>query len=199
MFTNEGFARGRAEAMETRERIERRDRIERESAEAQRSRLERQSPDCSRRDFASILNGLTADRIAHERPGVSALHEIRKAQRLGQRSAASHNAEHARLEKMVGGNLGEALDRLHPGSALAKDDIATGVKTPNRNTIRRVKSAIFRRNSCLMSRGCCSPWRDGARLTPRKGGETAADDGLRLRILPRRALGRRRDRVCGFP
>ena len=126
MFTNEGFARGRAEAMETRERIERRDRIERESAEAQRSRLERQSPDCSRRDFASILNGLTADRIAHERPGVSALHEIRKAQRLGQRSAASHNAEHARLEKMVGGNLGEALDRLHPGSALAKDDIATG-------------------------------------------------------------------------
>ena len=43
MFTNEGFERGRAEAMETRERIERRDRIEAESADAQRSRLERQA------------------------------------------------------------------------------------------------------------------------------------------------------------
>ena len=61
MFTNEGFERGRREAFETRERIEKRDRIEREAASAQRERLERASPDCARRNFAGILNGLTAD------------------------------------------------------------------------------------------------------------------------------------------
>ena len=122
MFGNGDFERGRKEAMEGRERIERRDRIEAESAAAVRNRLEKASPDCARRNFAGILNSLVADAASQERPGLDAYNEIRQAHRLGRRTAADHNRAHDAFEKAAGSDF----NRLHPGSSLRRDDIASG-------------------------------------------------------------------------
>lgn len=123
MFTGEGdFERGRREANEGRERIARRARIEAEEASAARTRLERGSPSAGRRNFAGMLNALAKGHTEREAPGLDALDNIRRMQRHGYRTAAQHNAAHARFEKAIGGDF----DRLHPASDLRRDDIASG-------------------------------------------------------------------------
>ena len=82
MFTGEGnFERGRREANEGRDAIERRARIEAEAASAVRNRLEKGSPSSARRDFAGMLNAMVADAAGREMPGLAALEAIRKGQR----------------------------------------------------------------------------------------------------------------------
>ena len=111
MFTGEGsFERGRREANEGREAIERRARIEAEAASAVRNRLEKGSPSAGRRDFAGMLNAMVADAAGREMPGLAALAEIRKSQRHGYKTAADHNRSYARYEQASG----EDFNRLHP-------------------------------------------------------------------------------------
>ena len=118
MFTGEGnFERGRREAMENRDAIERRARIEAEAASAARNRLEKGSPSAGRRNFADILNTMVADAAAREMPGLAALEGIRKSQRRGgYTSASDHNRAHDKFERAVGGRF----DRLHPDSRLRR-------------------------------------------------------------------------------
>jgi hypothetical protein len=120
MFTGEGnFERGRREALEGREAIERRARIEAEAASAVRNRLEKGSPSAGRRDFAGMLNAMVADAAGREMPGLAALEAIRKGQRHGYKTAADHNRSYARYERAGG----EDFDRLHPKSDLRRNDI----------------------------------------------------------------------------
>jgi len=107
-----GFQRGRREAREGREEVQRRARIEAEEARATRDRLERGSPSAPRRSLVNILNGMVTQDAASEMAGLDAILGIRKAQRLGYRTAADHNLAHARFEKRGGP---EAFNRLHPG------------------------------------------------------------------------------------
>jgi hypothetical protein len=111
------FERGRREAFETHDALAKRASIEAEAASAQRSRLERGSPSAGRRNFPAMLNSLVADAAARELPGLEALQGVRKAQRLGRRSATAHNVEHACFEKSGG---------LESFNRLRKDDIAVG-------------------------------------------------------------------------
>ena len=83
-----------------------------------------------------------------EKPGPDGLDEIRKAHRLGRRTAASHNAAHDRLEKMVGG-FGEALDRLHPASSLAAGRYRSGAEAKARYDPSGEISSDSSRNSLL--------------------------------------------------
>ena len=108
-----GFQRGRREAREGREETQRRARIEAEDARATRDRLERGSPSAPRRSLVNILNGMVTQDAASEMAGLDAILGIRKAQRLGYRTAADHNLAHARFEKRGGP---EAFNRLHPDS-----------------------------------------------------------------------------------
>ena len=78
-----GNARGRREAFENRDAIERRARIEAASASAVRDRLEKGSPSSARRNFAGMLNELVRDAAGRELPGLAALAEIRKGQKCG--------------------------------------------------------------------------------------------------------------------
>ena len=94
-----GNARGRREAFENRDAIERRARIEAEDARRTRNRLEQGSPTWARRNFADILNGLVADSASRELPGLAALEGVCKRQQLGYRTAADHNAAYRRYEK----------------------------------------------------------------------------------------------------
>jgi hypothetical protein len=124
MSLNKGdFERGRVEAMENRERIDRLAKIEAESASAARSRHYSGGP---RRDFAGILNSLVSDAAGRELPGLSALEGIRKARLFSDRTAAQHNASHDRFEKA--GGVAEGFNRLHPrrGDGFQKDDIRSG-------------------------------------------------------------------------
>jgi hypothetical protein len=105
-----GNARGRREAFENRDAIERRARIEAASASAVRDRLEKGSPSSARRNFAGMLNELVRDAAGRELPGLAALAEIRKGQKYGYRTAADHNRAHERFEKT------ERFNRLHPDS-----------------------------------------------------------------------------------
>ncbi len=73
-----------------------------------RARLERASPSGARRNIVNILNSLATESASQELPGLAALEGIRKAQRLGYRTAADHNRAHAKFEKT------EAFNRLHP-------------------------------------------------------------------------------------
>ena len=107
------FQRGRREAHEGREEIQRRARIEAEDARATRDRLEKGSPSAPRRSLVNILNGMVTQDAASEMADLDAILGIRKAQRLGYRTAADHNLAHARFEKR--GGL-EAFNRLHPDS-----------------------------------------------------------------------------------
>jgi len=97
-----GFQRGRREAREGREEVQRRARIEAEDARATRDRLERGSPSAPRRSLVNILNGMVTQDAASEMAGLDAILGIRKAQRLGYRTAADHNLAHARFEKRGG-------------------------------------------------------------------------------------------------
>ena len=97
-----GFQRGRREAREGREETQRRARIEAEDARATRDRLERGSPSAPRRSLVNILNGMVTQDAASEMAGLDAILGIRKAQRLGYRTAADHNLAHARFEKRGG-------------------------------------------------------------------------------------------------
>ena len=81
-----GNARGRREAFENRDAIERRARIEAASASAVRDRLEKGSPSSARRNFAGMLNELVRDAAGRELPGLAALAEIRKGQKYGYKS-----------------------------------------------------------------------------------------------------------------
>ena len=103
-----GNARGRREAFENRDAIERRARIEAETASSARNRLEKGSPSSARRNFAGMLNELVRDAAGRELPGLAALAEIRKGQKYGYKTAADHNRAH--FEKS------EAFNRLHPES-----------------------------------------------------------------------------------
>ena len=93
-----GFQRGRREAREGREETQRRARIEAEDARATRDRLERGSPSAPRRSLVNILNGMVTQDAASEMAGLDAILGIRKAQRLGYRTAADHNLAHARFD-----------------------------------------------------------------------------------------------------
>jgi len=112
MFTGSG-ERGRIEAYENREAIERQARIEAETASAARNRLEKGSPSWARRNFASILNAMVADAAARERPGVDAIAKIRAGQRHGYKTHIDHNRAYERFERAAGG---EGFNRLHPKS-----------------------------------------------------------------------------------
>ena len=94
-----GNARGRREAFENRDAIERRARIEAASASAVRDRLEKGSPSSARRNFAGMLNELVRDAAGRELPGLAALAEIRKGQKYGYKTAADHNRAHERFER----------------------------------------------------------------------------------------------------
>ena len=59
-----------------------------------------------------------AARTPPEAPGVKPVQKIRDMQRAHDRTVAHLNREHTYFEKTYGPE-GEALDRLHPGSALA--------------------------------------------------------------------------------
>ncbi len=79
-----GNARGRREAFENRDAIERRARIEAASAsKTVRDRLEKGSPSSARRNFAGMLNELVRDAAGRELPGLAALAEIRKVTTRG--------------------------------------------------------------------------------------------------------------------
>ncbi len=78
-----GNARGRREAFENRDAIERRAWIEAETASSARNRLEKGSPSSARRNFAAMLNELVRDAAGRELPGLAALAEIRKGQKYG--------------------------------------------------------------------------------------------------------------------
>jgi hypothetical protein len=115
------FERGRREAMEGRERIDRLAKIEREAASAQRDRLERGSPSAGHANMVTMLNKLSGDHAARERPGLEALEGFRKARLFSDRSASQHNRSHDAF--MKSGGL-EGFNRLHPRSGgFQKDDI----------------------------------------------------------------------------
>jgi hypothetical protein len=81
---------GKNEAFETRNRNDALAQREAESAGAQRNRLERGSPSAERLNFAGVLNSLVNDAASRELPGLAALEGVRKAQRLGYRTASQH-------------------------------------------------------------------------------------------------------------
>jgi hypothetical protein len=142
MFTGEGsLERGRRDAHEGREAIERRARIEAEAASAVRNRLEKGSPSAGRRNFAGILNAMAAGSASKEMPGLEAIAAIRKGQRHAYKSAADHNRTYARLEKQ--GGL-EGFNRLHPGSVGPDDARNERYVTPlaEGDTYQRVKDAL---------------------------------------------------------
>jgi hypothetical protein len=107
--------RGRLEAFEGREARDKLAKAEAESASAARSR---HFSGGTRVNVAGVLNKMAGDDALRARPGLEALEAMRKACRLGYRSAADHNRAHDVFEKA--GGL-EAFNRLHP---LRKDDIA---------------------------------------------------------------------------
>ena len=114
MFTDEGnFERGRLEALEGREAIERLARIEAETASAVRNRLEKGSPSAGRRNFAATLNEMVADAAARDLPGLDAIAKIRAGQRHGYKTHIDHNRAYERFERAAGG---EGFNRLHPKS-----------------------------------------------------------------------------------
>ena len=116
-----GFQRGRREAREGREEVQRRARIEAEDARATRDRLERGSPSAPRRSLVNILNGMVTQDAASEMAGLDAILGIRKAQRLGYRTAADHNRAHELASAPVGRERDDARDdRIGPDLAEAR-------------------------------------------------------------------------------
>jgi hypothetical protein len=119
-------------------------------AKAVRARLEKMSPSAGRRNFAGILNAMVADAAGKELPGLEALAGIRKAQRLGYRTAADHNCAHAKFAKAVA----EGLNRLHPGkrasaapvaaSIIGEDDARSQRYTPDLSEAKRLLDAAGR-------------------------------------------------------
>jgi hypothetical protein len=109
MLRNDDFERGRREAFEGRMERDRLARIEAEGARGARERLERASPSAPRRSLVDILNGVSTDRARSEAPGLEALEGIRKAQRLGYRTAEDHNRAYARFEKTAAAVQGTGL------------------------------------------------------------------------------------------
>jgi hypothetical protein len=83
-------------------------------AKAVRKQLEKASPSAGRRDFAGILNAMVPDAAGREMPGLAALEGIRKAQRLGRRTAADHNRAYKKYERAAVG-----FNRLFPRNKMA--------------------------------------------------------------------------------
>jgi hypothetical protein len=98
-------------------------------AKATRERLEKMSPSAGRRNFATILNAMVADAAGREMPGLVALEGIRKAQRLGRRTAADYNRTYAKFERAdlsEARRLLDAAGRLASGDPRARDHWSSG-------------------------------------------------------------------------
>jgi len=124
-------------------------------AKAVRKQLEKMSPSAERRDFAGIINAMVADAAGRELPGLSAITEIRKTQRLGRRKASDHNRAYAKFEALQRAAGGEGFNRLFPRNKMAdaapvaadiigEDEALSQRYTPNLTEAKRLLDAAGR-------------------------------------------------------
>ena len=113
---NGSLERGRREAFEGREMLEKRARAEREDASRTRGRLQASSSSGPRLPFVDFLNAMVTMDASQEMAGLDAVLHIRKMQAIGRRSPSAHNRAHDRFERAGGV---EGFDRRYPG-ALAR-------------------------------------------------------------------------------
>ena len=138
-----GNARGRREAFENRDAIERLAKREADDACRTRNRLETGSPSWARRNFADVLNALVADGASRELPGLAALEGIRKRQQYGYRSAEDHNRAYEKFQKSEAfGEAARARDYRSSGEPAAIE--AEGLLSAARALIEAVRARAAR-------------------------------------------------------